>query len=226
MNYAQKVALGASMTFAALPLIGCPGPDKTPSKTAAMVARPAGSRPWVSYVRKAEDGDSITVDVSVSEGAIVVDPAKPPAARTKIATFVNRGGKKEKLYKFKPSSEATYELYAENRLDASTNTTAYTFVETAIDGTTSTLQSGGFFNCADGHANTVAAAGFKRCGRPRAAPASAVINRSSLASFSMYRRLFKLLGFQPTMDSTGGGPGDPAWVACSDGCCTTGREEQ
>src|SRR6266540_323810 len=212
------LALGSVTLMAA----DCTRP--TPNPAAIVVAPGAVGGPGGTFARRNEAGVLVNVDVAVSPYAIVVDPRTPPGDRTLIATFTNRGPGNERMYHFKPAPDATYQLYAENRLDPSTNTTAYTFVEVANNGTTSIVKSGGFFDCADGHTSARPDAGFKRCGvRP---VTMNTINRSSMVSNPLLTRLLKVFGLLQTgMDSTGGGAGDPAWVACTDGCCTTSTAE-
>jgi hypothetical protein len=195
---------------------------------AAVVQR--GFHPPVGHGRKDTAGNPITVDVSVADNAIVVNPTAPPTSETILAEFTNEGPLPEFVYKFLPSSQAKYHLFVEPSLDPSSHTTAFKIWQIPISGDSSVFMSGGLYDCADHHSNSAPEVGFKKCGRPMAAmpnkanPKTVIsppMKKSEMFSNPLFTLLYRGIRalIQPN-DTTGRDPTDPAWIACSDGCCT------
>jgi hypothetical protein len=236
MTHSLNKIIAAAMAVAGLGLIaGCskekpqtPALDTTSQMAEAMVPQ-NGFHPPVGHGRKDTGGGAITVDVALADSAIIVDPLHPPAVETVLAAITNLGPQPEFVYKFLPSTQATYYLYAEPSLDPTSHTTAFKVTQVMTGGATTVFLSGGFHDCADHHSIPAPAVGFKKCGRAmpampnKTSPPSVKTSTVKMGMLSnplftfLYRGIRALI--QPN-DTTGRDPTDPAWVACSDGCCT------
>lgn len=209
-------------------LSGCAKKEAPPAADMAFKVMGWGSPK--SFPRKDEAGVDITVNVEMWEAAIVVSSSTPPTSETLLARFTNYGDAagakkgKEKTYKFDTDDKVEYLLYALPSLDSKTGTTAWEFREKSKrDGNEKKFAKGGFGACENFHPSGAADAGFKHC--PLRTAAQAKTKRASLLTGGYFgwlsTRFFSLI--QDTAMKTT--DTDPAWVSCTDGCCTLTKSE-
>lgn len=201
--------------------------DTSAAAASVMTPTPPKGNP---FTREDSTGGSLTVNVAVAwDSAIIVDPANPPHTRTLLAYFTNDGPGNEKVYHFQPKAAFTYKLYADTTKDPTTGTTAWSFDQVNPGGVqTHSKTHGSFHDCKDGPHNTHANAGFKKCGVPTWWPdssktASSTVMKSSMLSNPFLKRAYSAIvaviqdAYAKKLD---GNPDDPAWIACTGGCCT------
>jgi hypothetical protein len=232
MAHTSKRIVAATIVVAGLTLaVGCGKkeemvvpPSNVSQKAAASVIQ-KGFHPPQGHGRKDTAGGAITVDVSLADNAIVVNPTAPPTAETILAEFSNEGPLPEFVYKFLPGTQAKYHLFVEPSLDPTSHTTAYKIWQIPVTGDSSVFMSGGLYDCGDHHSNSAPFVGFKKCGRAMPAMPNKIhppaVKKSDMFSNPLFTFLYRGIRalIQPN-DTTGRDPTDPAWVACSDGCCT------
>jgi hypothetical protein len=163
----------------------------------------------------------INVNVCMASSAIIVDPKTPPSSEMLMAQLDNTGSDAESVYGFLPNTDATYYLYVEPVLDPKTSTTQVKIIQKLADGTRSDFLTRGVFDCADHHPSPAAHLGFKKCGADN--PDDPVETSATAAHAEMFSNplLSRLLsGIFALIAPAGRDPTDPAWIACSDGCCT------
>ena len=162
----------------------------------------------------------MTVDAGVFPGALPeTNMSGPP---TTVAWFSNegQGGKHEKMYGWKPNTDAEYELVLSNDGSGRTKWTMNE-INRVTRGRTA-ARSGHLWTC-DGMYHMTAGlreVGFKECipGIPYdSAEARSNSDNGHLARFASY-----------TMPSEAGNLEaftvvGPIWISCTSGCCTLGR---
>lgn len=167
------------------------------------------------FTREARGGGLVTVYAGVLPGPLPdTNMTGPP---TTVAWFSNvgEGGKPEKRYDWRASSQAQYDLVLSN--DGSRRT-KWTMNE--INSATrvrTPVRSGYVYACdTEPHSYTMRMVGFKDCDRrvrydPRELSMNPVGNH--VASFASY-----IKGGETLFDEANG----PVWISCTSGCCTLG----
>jgi hypothetical protein len=167
------------------------------------------------FTREARGGGFVTVYAGVVPGPLPdTNMTGPP---TTVAWFANvgEGGKREKRYDWRPSSQAQYELVLSND---GTRRTKWTMNEIDLGTRARTpVRTGHLYACdIEPHTYSMRMIGFKDCGRhvlydPRELSLSPL--ESQPTSFASY-----LKGGDAALDEAIG----PVWISCTSGCCTLG----
>jgi hypothetical protein len=195
-------------------LYACQTPVRPPG--AIVVAPGPSTMPLFirSQLREAESGGYVTVDFGVFPGP--VPELNMRGAETRHGWYSNRGegGKREKLYKWKPRKDAEYDLVLS--ADLAFGKTRWTMYET--DTRTRMRRqhlTGHLEECEKYHPPVNRDAGFKDCGRtlPSVSPGARSFRttHSGLAAFAS-----SFSTGEPTLQSTTG----RGWIACDYGCCS------
>lgn len=155
-----------------------------------------------------------------------VGPDKAPGKPRIVARILNKEQDIEAMYKLQPEGKAEYFVWLTAAAKPSTtgSVTQWTLVQITKSGNTGVVQyvdSGYEVKCGPGEGESDA--DFNACDRihPASRPiskTSSPISRSELISWSWLSRFTSLIRTQG--DTTRRPEGDPAWLRCTQGCCT------
>lgn len=236
MKMVSKVVLAAASGSVLGLLGGCAKSDTTPRDTVATSApspAPAAAQAdWrnaAKYQRKDTNGNKIFVEVKDGQDLFVVDRMHHPVREMVVGQFRNTGdanGKKlgkESVYGFETSDKVSYELVILPTGDPQHgNKTVWEMREIPNDGSVSSNppRRGYLDLCEPVHAPHEPAVGFKSCVKD--ASTQAAIKHSSLLHIGLFTTTFKkvMALVQDNDSSKIHRDTDPAWISCTDGCCT------
>lgn len=155
-----------------------------------------------------------------------VGPDKAPAKARIVARILNKDQDVEAMYKLQPEDKAEYFIWltAAAKPSPSGSVTQWTLVQITKSGKAGLVQhvdSGYEVKCGEGQGESDA--DFYACYKihPESRPiskTSSPISRSELISWSWVTRFVSLI--RQTTDTTQRPEGDPAWLRCTQGCCT------
>jgi hypothetical protein len=226
-HLAATSTLIATVLFTSCAKKEAPATDTTVAVTSTAVTATPMTRsygPAQPFQLLAEDDSSITVDTEVLTSAIIVNRTTPPATDTLIGRILNTSSKKEKRYKFKPQDQAEYYLYASH--NTVSGSTGWYINERKKNDKEKLFLSGSFGPCESSHPSSAANLGFKWCGSFGPRPGAKAMKKSSMLGGgwlgSLYAHALSIIpGYNALAPRDG--TDDPAWVACTDGCCTLGN---
>jgi hypothetical protein len=172
------------------------------------------------FQREAREGGFVTVDAGVVPGALPeTNMSGPPFT---VAWFSNEGegGKHEKLYGWKPNTQAEYDLVLS---DDGSGRTKWTMNEiNRITKGRTAVRSGHLWTCEpDWH--PIAGkreVGFKDC------PQRIQYDSSDLSLNSDPKKVAAFASYIPPRESGSEealAVSPPVWISCTSGCCTLGR---
>lgn len=159
------------------------------------------------FMRRGKDcnGCMVPIEISAVAGEQTFDPSNPPTAPQAVARVVNRGGVETEMYGFKPNADEYFVV--------------------ANDGTGQPVWSiVNIPRAAHGVATVRKGYKVKGCGHPRATNADAAFQTCKGKTHSFKPASLTQLAARGTDWIVAGilrlYEEDPAWVACTDGCCT------
>ncbi|MDQ6718880.1 MAG: hypothetical protein M3Z17_11125 [Gemmatimonadota bacterium] len=169
---------------------------------------PGGFKNAKQIQRKGDDDSDIWVEMALGDNAVVVNSSTAPSSDVALGWITNQGTKKEKVYKFQPSDQADYFLYA-----VSSTPGGWRIAEVKKNGSTKDNWMTGTFAVCDTHVSSTSPdIGFKSCtgGAPMQSSHASMTDGFLIG---LFHRIFG--GPHPFDD-----PSAPGWSACTDGCCT------
>lgn len=215
----MPMAIGSATVLMAM-LQGCL--DPVPPGGLIVPAIPA-SLVFEAQHRRAEGGGFVTVDYAVVPGPMP-SAHMGPGPEISVAWFSNRGegGKKEKRYKWKPRTDAKYELVLSH--DATEKKTKWEMREYSLVGGrlhSIAVRSGHLWRCTPGtwHPHPPTSdreVDFRDCqpGIPYDPSETASGNPSAIVRFASHT----------TEDEGRLNPATaPGWISCDGGCCSLGQ---
>ena len=204
----------------------------TSAPSPAPATPSAGQAVWqnaTKYQRKDSAGNIIFVEVKDGQDLFVVDRMHHPVKEMVVGQFRNTGDAngrklgKESVYGFETSDKVSYELVILPKGDPHhNNKTVWEMREIPNDGSVSSNapRTGYLDLCEPVHAPHEPAVGFKSCVKDAATKAA--VKHSSLLGMGLFTTAFrKVMALIQENDSTKiNRDQDPAWISCTDGCCT------
>ena len=174
-----------------------------------------------SVSREARDGGFVTVYYGVVPGPLPDTSMTGPPTTVAWFSNVGEGGKNERRYDWKPSTQAQYELVLSTDSSGGPRWTRWTrWTMNEINATTrvrTPFRTGRLWTCdRDPHSSTARAVRFKDCTQrvqydPRELSLHTMGNQ--LTTFASY-----IKGGETETDEANG----PVWISCTSGCCTLG----
>jgi hypothetical protein len=174
-----------------------------------------------SISREAQGGGFVTVYFGMVPGPLPDTSMTGPPTTVAWFSNVGEGGKHERRYDWKPSSQAQYELVLSTDSSGGPRWTRWTrWTMNEINATTrvrTPFRTGRLWACdTEPHSYTARAVRFKDCTRrvqydPRELSLHTTGNQ--LPTFASY-----IEGGETEIDEANG----PGWISCTSGCCTLG----
>jgi hypothetical protein len=206
----NRIRFSTLLLLFALPSmsVACSKPQASILTKPPLTNPPNGFKNAKQIQRKDESDADSWVEVAIGDNAIVVNSSTAPTTDVALGWISNQGTKKEKVYKFEPSDQADYYLYA-----VSSTPGGWRIAEVKKGGQTKDNWMTGQFTVCDTHASsTPPDIGFKSCsGGP---PVST--QHASMGGGGFLGTLRRIFGFMSPSDD----PTAPGWSACTDGCCS------
>ena len=153
------------------------------------------------------NGCMVPVDIAPVEGEETFDPSDPPAAPRAVAHVVNKGAVATEMYGLQPDAD-DYFVVARDSLGKAM--WSIVSIPKQAHGTVTVFKGRGVQGCHHKKADKPAAA-FQTCDGAQHASEGGRPSLMQLAS----RGVDWLIGTVLRINAE-----DPAWIACTDGCCT------
>lgn len=153
------------------------------------------------------NGCMVPVDIAPVEGEETFDPSNPPIAPRAVAHVVNKGSVPTEMYDFQPDAD-DYFVVARDSLGKAM--WSIVNIPKQAHGSVTVFKGRGVEGCHHKKADKAAAA-FQTCAGAQHASQEREPSLMQLASRGLDWLVSTILRINGE---------DPAWIACSDGCCT------